>query len=282
MRAMSAASSHASIALGSTLILMALVYLRGWFRLRERLPALAQSRRPFAFLGGLFTFWLAVDSPLASLAENLLTVHMVQHLLLSTVAAPLLWLGAPALPLLSGAPRLVADAATRLLDARLVRVSGRTIGQPVLCFIVTMAVLVGWHVPAAFHLAVRSGGWHIVQQASFFVSGLLFWWPVVQPWPSTARWPRWSVPAYLFLATLPCDGLSAFLAFSDRVVYSAYFSAPRLFGISVIQDQEWAGATMWLWTTIAYTIPAAVITTKILSSAGSQAGRRSQRPAYQS
>jgi cytochrome c oxidase assembly factor CtaG len=70
---------------------------------------------------------------------------------------------------------------------------------------------------------------------------------------------------YLFFATLPCDALSAFLAFSDRVVYPLYLSAPRDFGLSVLQDQECAGAVMWLCVTIAYVIPAAVITTKVLS-----------------
>jgi cytochrome c oxidase assembly factor CtaG len=79
---------------------------------------------------------------------------------------------------------------------------------------------------------------------------------------------------YLFAATLPCDVLSAFLAFSDRVVYPAYLSAPRHFGLSVLQDQECAGALMWLCVTFAYVIPAAVITTRILSPQG----QRSPQP----
>ena len=98
------------------------------------------------------------------------------------------------------------------------------------------------------------------------MSGLLFWWPVVQPWPSTATWPRWTVPLYLFLATLPCDALSAFLAFSARLVYPAYLSATRPFGLSALDDQACAGALMWLSVTIAYAMSAAVITTKALAS----------------
>jgi cytochrome c oxidase assembly factor CtaG len=73
------------------------------------------------------------------------------------------------------------------------------------------------------------------------------------------------MPLYLFLATLPCDALSAFLVFSDRVVYPVYLDAPRHFGLSALQDQEWAGAVMWLCVTVAYAIPAAVITTRMLS-----------------
>ena len=131
-----------------------------------------------------------------------------------------------------------------------------------------MVVFIGWHTPAMFELGLRSEAWHAFEHASFLVSGLLFWWPVVQPWPSTATWPRWTVPLYLFLATLPCDALSAFLAFSDRLVYPAYLSATRPFGLSALDDQACAGALMWLSVTIAYAMSAAVITTKALAWEG--------------
>ena len=97
-------------------------------------------------------------------------------------------------------------------------------------------------------------------------TGLLFWWPVVQPWPSIARWPRWSTPLYLFLATLPCDALSAFLAFCDRVVYRSY-AAGHLAGVSPLRDQEFAGALMWVCITFIYLVPAVVITIQLLSPA---------------
>jgi cytochrome c oxidase assembly factor CtaG len=87
----------------------------------------------------------------------------------------------------------------------------------------------------------------------------------VQPWPSLAPWPRWSVPLYLFLATLPCDALSAFLTFCNRVVYPHYISAHRLFDISPLGDQESAGALMWVCVTFAYLVPAAVVTVQMLS-----------------
>jgi cytochrome c oxidase assembly factor CtaG len=107
--------------------------------------------------------------------------------------------------------------------------------------------------------------WHAVEQASFLAAGLLFWWPIVQPWPSVARLPQWSAPLYLFLATLPCDALSAFLTFCDRVVYPSYLSTQQLFDLSALQDQQWAGTLMWVWVTFAYLAPAASITTRLLS-----------------
>jgi putative membrane protein len=248
------------------LVLAAVIYVRGWFRLHRLLPQFTARLGPFAFLCGLLALWIAVGSPLAALDEELLSAHMVQHLLLSAVAAPLILLAAPTLPLLYGVPRqIVVDGLAPVVQSRPMRVLRRLAGEPVFCWSTAVAVLIGWHTPSLFQLGLRSEYWHGVEHASFFGSGLLFWWPVVQPWPSTARWPRWSVPPYLFLATLPCDALSAFLAFSDRVVYPAYLSAPRTFGLSALQDQECAGAIMWLCVTIAYVIPAAVITAKLLS-----------------
>jgi len=106
---------------------------------------------------------------------------------------------------------------------------------------------------------------HGIEDACFLLAGLLFWWPVVQPPPSATRSPHWSVPLYLFLATLPCDILSAFLAFCNRVVYPSYLSTTQLFSLSPLEDQQCAGALMWVWITFAYLIPAVVITLQILS-----------------
>jgi putative membrane protein len=252
-------------ALASTLALAALVYCRGWSRLRHVVPAIASPWRPAAFLVGLAALWIALGSPLAAFDDELLSVHMVQHLLLATAAAPLILLGAPALPLLHGMPRtVVARGLGPLLRSHPVHRLGRILAHPAICWSVAMVVFVGWHVPPVFELGLRSDAWHTVEHASFLGGGLLFWWPVIQPWPSTAVWPAWSLPLYLFLGTLPCDALSAFLAFSDRVVYPGYLSAQH-FGLSALEDQECAGAVMWLAVTIAYVIPAAIITIRLLS-----------------
>jgi cytochrome c oxidase assembly factor CtaG len=111
--------------------------------------------------------------------------------------------------------------------------------------------------------------WHEAEHASFLAAGLLFWWPVVQPWPCLERWPRWHIPLYLFMATLPCDALSAFLAFCNRVVYSHYGAAGHHFGLSPLGDQECAGALMWVFVTFAYLVPAAFVTIELLSPASS-------------
>jgi len=204
---------------------------------------------------GVAALWITVASPLAHLDHHLLTAHMVQHLLLMVVAAPLILLGARPIILRHGLWR------PPVLVERL----GIIFTHPAFCWLAgTLTVLV-WHVPAVFELALRSHSWHAFEHASFFAAGILFWWPVIQPWPSVANSPRWSVPLYLFFATLPCDALSAFLAFCGHVVYQPYLSGGGHFRLSPLEDQALAGALMWVAVTFAYLIPALVVTAKLLS-----------------
>ena len=249
-----------------TAVLAACVYLRGWMRLRAVSVAVLPAWRAGSFFCGLLLFCVALGSPLAALDEELLTVHMVQHLLLMTLAPPLIMVGAPVMPFLHGLPRyFVHSILAPVFRYPPIQRLGHAISQPAFCWLASAAALVGWHIPAAFALGLQSEAWHVVEHSSFLVAGFLFWWPVIQPWPSVQHWPRWSVILYLFLATLPCDILSAYLTFCDRVVYSAYLNAPRLLGLSALQDQECAGALMWTCVTFAYLVPATILTTRLLS-----------------
>jgi cytochrome c oxidase assembly factor CtaG len=253
-----------SIPLAVALVLTALLYLRGWIHLQRSLPEMIPGWRAVSFLCGLLTVWLAVGSPLAVLDEQLLTAHMVQHILLMTVGAPLILLGSPVLLLLSHDPKLghfFRRAPTQHMG-----------GILIFCWFAGAAALMGWHIPAAFELGLRSELLHHVEHATFLTAGLLFWWPVIPSWTGVPQ-RRWSLVLYLFLATLPCDALSAFLAFCGRVVYAPYLDVPRHFNLSPLQDQECAGALMWTCATFAYLIPAVIITTRLLSASGA-GGRR--------
>jgi putative membrane protein len=253
------------ILLSLTMVLALFLYLRGWRQLRATSPNVIPAWRLASFLAGLLSIWVALGSPLAALDEQLLTVHMIQHLLLMTIAPPLIWMGAPLMPMLHGLPRpFVQSVLGPLFRLPLLQGIGRVLSKPAICWFASTAALVGWHIPAAFTLALHSEPWHIVEHSSFLVAGLLFWWPVIQPWPSVPVWSRWSILLYLFLATLPCDILSAFLVFSDRVVYAAYLSPPRQFALSALADQECAGAVMWTCVTLAYLVPAAILTIRLL------------------
>ena len=248
------------------LIAVAFVYLRGWHELRNRQPGLLSAWRPVAFLSGVAALWAAVASPLEHLDHQLLTAHMVQHLLLMTVAAPLILLGAPVIALLHGLPQIFIGRVTGpLLQSPLARGVGRFFTHPAFCWLASTAVVIGWHVPSLFELGMRSPRWHKAQHMSFLTAGILFWWPVIQPWPSLETWPRWRIPLYLFLATLPCDALAAFLVFCNSVVYPHYQLARQIADLSPLGDQECAGALMWVWVTFAYLAPAAGFAMHLLS-----------------
>jgi putative membrane protein len=246
--------------------LTALVYAKGWLSIRRLLPVLIPIWRLAAFFSGLLSLWIAIGSPLSAFDDVSLSAHMVQHLLLMTVTPPLLLLGTPSIPLLRGLPQwIVRGAVGPFLRWSLVKGLGRFLTHPAICWVAATVALLGWHVPAAFELALRSDSWHEVEHISFLSTSLLFWWPAVQPFPSGTTWPRWSIPLYLFFATLPGGALGAFLTFCDRVLYPSYAAAPRLFGISPLEDQVIAGALMWVFGTFVYTVPAVVITFQLLS-----------------
>ena len=116
-------------------------------------------------VAALLLIWIAIASPLATLHHASLTAHMLQHLLLMSVAPPLVWLYLPAVP-----------------TPQRWRKIQRAMTHPALCWWAATIVLVAWHVPALFTLAVESRAWHVVQQTSFLIAGLLFWWPVIRPW----------------------------------------------------------------------------------------------------
>jgi len=257
------------LAITSTLVVTAWVYLRGWLALRSAFPNLIAGWRLEAFMSGLVLLWIVVGSPLATLDHQLLTIHMLKHLLLMTVAAPLLLTGAPVFTLVCGLPKLFIKRYPPIgsLPARWLE---RCVRHPALCWLAGTAAIIGWHLPAAFQLGMHSNGMHILEDLSFLVAGLLFWWPIVQSPPLAARSPQWSMALYLFLATLPCDVLSAFLVFCNRLVYPFYLSTPQRFSLAPIADQECAGALMWVWVTFAYVIPAVAITVRMLSPSDMQ------------
>lgn len=261
-------ASFFSLATTSGLVVMETVYLRGWLSLRKAFPDLIGGWRLAAFTTGLISIWAALASPLATLDHQSLTIHMMKHLLLMTVAAPLVLAGAPAFTVTCGLPKLLIQSNPPLVSLS-TRWLGRSLMHPVSCWLAGTAVVIGWHLPTAFQLGMRSHWAHNVEDICFLLAGLLFWSPIVQLSPGATSSPQWFMALYLFLATLPCDVLSAFLVFCNRLVYPCYLSSTHLFGFSPLQDQECAGALMWVWVTFAYLIPAVVITVHILSFSNS-------------
>jgi putative membrane protein len=258
-------SSSASATMLVALVLMSFLYLRAWRRMQRASANAIPGWRLASFLFGMSLVWAALGSPLVAYDHELLTVHMIQHLLLMTFAPALILLGEPFLMFWHGLPRFGKIVFGPFFRRPLVQRFARMISRPALCWIVSASILLAWHVPALFTLGMRSEVWRCVEQASFLGAGFLFWLPVIQPWPGASMGPQWSTLLYLFLATLPCDLLSGFLVFSDRVAYPIYFSMPRHFGFSVLEDQQCAAALMWTCVTLVYLVPSAILSTRLLS-----------------
>ncbi len=250
------------------LLLPAVVYLRGFRTLACRDSGRWHPGRPAAFLGGLAAIFLALASPIEPFAGLLLQVHMVQHMLLMMAAPPLLWLGQPLLPLLRGLPRPIRVywAIPLLRWPALSRLCALLI-HPVPAWGLFVAMTWLWHVPPVYDLALRSTGWHYLQHLCFLGSALLFWYPVVRPYPARPRWPLWLLPPYLILADLQNTALSALLCFSGQVLYPHYSDMPRLGGISVLADQAAAGVIMWVPGSLVYLLPLFVIGYQLLFGA---------------
>jgi putative membrane protein len=242
-----------------------LVYLRGWLRLRRHEHHNVEGWRAGSFVFGLLFIWIATASPLAALDHEILTAHMVQHLLLMTLGPPLILLGMPPKPVAHGLLQKFLQGVGRPLRSEPMQRFASLVTHPALGWFAAAGALVVWHIPSVFMLGLRSEMWHGAEQASFLATGLLFWSPVVRPLQNRAKWPESSILLYLFLATLPCDILSGFLVFCDRVVYPVFLSSPRSFGLSALEDQQCAGALMWTCVTVVYLVAGAVFTARLLS-----------------
>ena len=250
-------------------LLVGAIYLGGFIGLHRQMPLRFPVWRLLAFLGGLVLMLVALVSPLEAFDDVLLSAHMTQHILLLFAAPPMLLLGAPAIPLVRGLPVSIAKYVLGPpLKCQTIRRLGHKLTHPIVCGIAFVAATWGWHVPALFEAALRSSGWHAIEHGCFIGTGLMFWFPVVQPWPSTPHWPRWAIFFYLLFADAANTVLSAFFIFSERLLYPFYASVPRISNFTPMDDQIAAGAIMWVPASLFFLIPGAVILFRFLSPRG--------------
>jgi cytochrome c oxidase assembly factor CtaG len=233
----------------------AALYLRGWVTLARRMPERFDPRRPIAFAAGLGTVLFALSALFDTCGRRYLWVHMVQHMFLMVVAPPLLWMSAPVAPMLLGLPKPVR----RTVAVGLAWPSGRRVtrvfADPWLSWAAFGVAFWAWHVPALYDLALGSHLWHHVEHACFFGTALLFWRPVILPWPARSSWPRWAMIPYLVLADLQNNILAAIFTFSDRVIYPSYATVLRTRDGSALEDQAIAGVIMWIPGSIVFLLP---------------------------
>ena len=195
-----------------------------------------------AFLGGLAAIVVALTSPIDAYEGSLFSVHMLQHLILELVAAPLLVLAAPATLALRAASPSVRRRLLCMLHSRLVAV----ISFPLLAWVIFAAVNWGWHFSSLYDQALENPALHDVEHLTFLAAALLFWWPVVGVDPSRWRLPYPARLFYLFLAMPQNSFLGVALMSAPAVLYPHYLTNERSWGPSPLVDQNVGGMLMWV------------------------------------
>lgn len=246
-------------------ILCAIVYVRGWAAIRRTRPSLFTVERLAAFVSGLALIWIAIGSPMDGFADASLSAHMVEHLLLMSFVPPLLLLGYPSVPLLRGLPRVVTIYILGpLLRNKAFHRLGHILTKPLVAWLLMNLVFVGWHIPAAYDFALEHEHWHEFEHICFLGSSILFWWPLIRPWPTSKLYPGWYMLPYLVGADLVNTALSAFLAFCDRPVYLYYLEQTNPFSLTPQADQATGAVIMWVLGSLVFLIPAILMTMRLL------------------
>jgi cytochrome c oxidase assembly factor CtaG len=208
-----------------------------------------------AFVGGLVTIVLALDSPIDGYADQLFWVHMLQHVLLLTVAPPLILLGRPWPRMWRALPLRVRTTVGRSIARAGWTAPLRGLARPLPAWVLFNATVVLWHIPAAYNATLSNQTIHNCEHAMFFFTGLLFWARVVDPGPLRPRleWP--ARVAYVVGGMVVGWILAITLVLVPHPLYAHYAAlAVRPGGISALTDQQIAGGVMWVLGSISFTV----------------------------
>lgn len=188
-----------------------------------------------AFVSGLAVMFLSLNGPLHDLSDGyLFTAHMVQHLMLTMLVTPLL---------IAGTPGWMLRPA---LQVPWVYAAAKRVTAPVAAFAIFTVTIIVWHLPPLYNLAMANHDVHIVQHLTFLIASTIMWWPLMSPMPEL---PRLNYPQQMLYAigmALPMSVVAIVLTYSDSTMYPAYASAPRVWGITPLEDQQYGGLLMWI------------------------------------
>lgn len=188
-----------------------------------------------SFCAALAVLLLSLNGPVHDLSDYyLFSVHMLQHLVLTLLFPPLLLAGIPGWllrPLLAR-PGVLPVA--------------RFLTRPWVAALVFSGSLAVWHLGPFYDLMMRDHEVHIATHLMFMVTATLMWWPVMSPVAELLRLPPGLGMLYLFLVGIPMQIVAAMITFADQVLYPWYAAAPRMWGLSPLDDQKLGGLLMWI------------------------------------
>ncbi len=265
----------------------AMLYVLGWRRLRARVrarPTTAQPEvtgqqasrhrpllarwRPVAYLSGLAIIALALMSPIDVFGGQLFYMHMIQHLLVMMVAVPLMLIANPFPVLMWGLPvrarRTVGRTITQ--DSAFRRIFAK-ITSPGISWLLFVTVYVGWHDQNMYDWALRSNFVHDIQHLTFFAVSMLVWWHITGAAP---RFHRTLSTAQRLIFAISLVPISMFLGiaitFASKPIFEHYTTIPRLYGLSVMEDQKIAGLIMWIPGGMMHLLAAVILISRIVQT----------------
>jgi putative membrane protein len=240
------------------LALSAGLYARGWVRLRRRGRGgrILRPWRAWCFGLGLTAVAVALLSPVGTFGSLLMSMHMIQHLLLVMIAAPLILLGAPMLPMLWAFSRRARRRIGRVLHpVHPVHRFFSFLTRPSIALPLFIMVILVWHYPPLYDAAQGRSLTHDLEHFSFLAAALLFYWPLIHPTGTPRRMSYGAGILYLFPAKITGFVIGATLSMAQTPWYQTYINAPRLWGMSALDDQQLAGLIMWIFGGLLYIFP---------------------------
>lgn len=212
-----------------------------------------------AFAGGMLTLFMALVSPVDALGSVLFSAHMLQHLLLMMVAAPLLVLGAPPAALAWSVPRGWRVGLGRWWRRQAALKAGwQALKHPAVVWVLHALALTVWHLPPFYQAALRSDLVHFLEHASFLIAALLFWWVVARS--GQPRQLGYGIGVlYIFTTAMYSGVLGALITFSRQVWYPLYASTTQAWGLTPLEDQQLAGLLMWIPANFVFLIAALLL-----------------------
>ena len=243
--------------------LITTLYVLAWRRARMTGSSHAPGYGRLAlFCGGMATVLIALVSPLDVLADQLLVMHMVQHILLLDIA--------PILCILSLNKVLLRPVSRRL--HQLERNSG-PFGHPAFAVVCYASIVLVWHVPSAYDSALHSTTVHAFEHLCFAFAGTLYWWHVLSPIRARRRLTGLGPLAYMVSTRLLVAAVGIVLIFAPHPIYPYYAHQPHFWGLSPIDDQSLAGGVMALEQSIVMGIALVYLFYKMLSESERDAQR---------
>lgn len=226
---------HPSIFIGIVLFSLLYVYGVTTWRKRHNLAERVETRHLVCFFSAMVLQWWSLDGPLHYLSdERSFFAHMIQHLLLQMIWAPLLISGLP--------PWLLRP----IVANDRVRAIGRWLTRPLNAALIFNGMMLGWHLPPAYDLALRSHPVHIAEHLLFMSSAVIFWWPILSPMKEVPRPTHGVQAAYILLNMIPMKALGLILGTHNTMIYTFYVTQPRVWGLTPLGDQRLGGLVMWI------------------------------------